>query len=63
MDPTFAPFCALARRRTTCPSTLVSDGFGFYIGPLLERGGLGHLRVITNRSAGTRTGVPTAWTS
>ena len=37
--------------------TLVSDGFGFYIQPILEANGLGHLEVITNeqRVAGGRT--------
>jgi len=47
LDPTFAPFVRW------CESNLlgvaiVSDGFAFYIGPILEAAGLGHITVITN---------------
>lgn len=57
MDPTFAPFCAWLGYEQV-PVTIVSDGYGFYIGPLLERAGLGHLRVITNRQRWTDAGRP-----
>jgi 2-hydroxy-3-keto-5-methylthiopentenyl-1-phosphate phosphatase len=47
LDPTFAGFVAwLADAGVRI--TLVSDGFGFYIRPILERGGLPDLPVITN---------------
>lgn len=47
MDPTFAPFCAwLAEHGVGV--TVVSDGFGFYIEPLLASVGLHDLPVITN---------------
>lgn len=48
MDPTFAPFCAWLVEHDVAVA-LVSDGFGFYIEPLLASVGLGHLTVITNR--------------
>ena len=48
MDPTFAPFCAWLAEHDV-PVALVSDGFGFYIEPLLASVGLEHLTVITNR--------------
>ena len=47
LDPTFRPFvdwlgsCAV-------DLAIVSDGFGFYIRPILEAAGLGAVRVITN---------------
>ena len=47
LDPTFAPFCEWLASRDV-EVTLVSDGFGFYIRPLLKDAGLGHLAVITN---------------
>ncbi len=47
LDPTFAGFVAWAEARAI-PLTVVSDGFGFYIRPILAAAGLGHLRVITN---------------
>jgi len=47
LDPTFAPFVAWARERAL-PLTLVSDGFAFYIRPILEAGGIVDLDVITN---------------
>ncbi|HZP90367.1 MAG TPA: HAD-IB family phosphatase [Actinomycetota bacterium] len=48
LDPTFPSFVAWAE---TCglPLTIVSDGFGFYIQPILEAAGLGHLEVVTNQ--------------
>ena len=47
LAPSFAPFVAWAERRDL-PLVLASDGFAFYIGPILERAGLGHLEVVTN---------------
>jgi 2-hydroxy-3-keto-5-methylthiopentenyl-1-phosphate phosphatase len=47
IDPTFAPFVKWLERLGV-PVTIVSDGFGFYIEPLLRGVGLEHLRVITN---------------
>jgi 2,3-diketo-5-methylthio-1-phosphopentane phosphatase len=47
LDPTFGPFVAWADR-CGLPPTLVSDGFAFYIRPMLEAAGLGHLGVVTN---------------
>jgi 2,3-diketo-5-methylthio-1-phosphopentane phosphatase len=47
LDPTFAPFVRwLEEHRVTV--TLASDGFGFYIAPLLEAAGLEHVSVVTN---------------
>jgi 2-hydroxy-3-keto-5-methylthiopentenyl-1-phosphate phosphatase len=48
IDPTFAPFCEWLASRDV-PVVIVSDGFGFYIEPLLDAAGLGHLTVITNQ--------------
>ena len=47
LAPTFAPFVAWAEERAL-PLELASDGFAFYIRPILERAGLGHLEVVTN---------------
>jgi 2-hydroxy-3-keto-5-methylthiopentenyl-1-phosphate phosphatase len=47
LAPTFAPFVAWAEGREL-PLVLASDGFAFYIRPILERSGLGHLEVVTN---------------
>lgn len=47
MDPSFAPFVAWAMSEGV-PVTLVSDGFGFYIEPLLAAAGIVGVRVITN---------------
>jgi 2-hydroxy-3-keto-5-methylthiopentenyl-1-phosphate phosphatase len=47
LDPTFAPFVRWLDGRGV-PVTIVSDGFGFYIEPLLRRVGLPGLPVITN---------------
>ena len=35
-------------RSGSLPLVLASDGFAFYIRPILERAGLGHLEVVTN---------------
>lgn len=47
LDPTFPPFVRWAEERGL-PLELVSDGFAFYIRPILERAGLGHVPVVTN---------------
>jgi hypothetical protein len=47
LDPTFAPFVDWARS-IGAPVTLVSDGFGFYIRPLLHAHGVMDVPVITN---------------
>ena len=47
LDPTFAPFVAWAEEHRL-PLTLVSDGFAFYIRPMLEAAGLDSLEVVTN---------------
>ena len=47
LAPTFAPFVEWAEERRL-PLELASDGFAFYIRPILERAGLGHLEVATN---------------
>jgi 2-hydroxy-3-keto-5-methylthiopentenyl-1-phosphate phosphatase len=48
MDPTFAPF-ARWLRTAGVPVALVSDGFGFYIEPILRAAGIDGITVITNR--------------
>lgn len=47
LDPTFVPFVRWLES-SRIPVTLVSDGFGFYIEPILRAGGAGHLPVVTN---------------
>ena len=47
LDPTFAGFVAWTETMRL-PMTVVSDGFGSYIQPILQAAGLGHLRVLTN---------------
>ncbi len=47
LAPTFPAFVAWAEARGL-PLVLASDGFAFYIRPILERAGLGHLGVVTN---------------
>jgi 2-hydroxy-3-keto-5-methylthiopentenyl-1-phosphate phosphatase len=47
MDPTFRPFVEWCSGLGV-PVTLVSDGFGFYIGPLLRAHGIDGVDVITN---------------
>ena len=47
LDPTFAPFVAWADDRDI-PITIVSDGFGIHVRPLLAAAGLEHLPVVTN---------------
>ena len=50
LDPTFAPFVTWADARDL-PVQLVSDGFAFYIRPILQAAGLGHVDVVTNALA------------
>lgn len=47
LDPTFGRFVSWARERDV-PVTLVSDGFGFYIEPLLRANRLAGMDVVTN---------------
>ena len=47
LDPTFGAFASWAADEGL-PLTIVSDGFGLHIRPLLESAGLGHLPVVTN---------------
>ena len=47
LAPTFASFVEWAEVRSL-PLVVASDGFAFYIRPILERAGLGHLEVVTN---------------
>ena len=47
LDPTFAPFVRWLEELGV-PVTLASDGFGFYIAPLLEAAGLDGVAVVTN---------------
>ena len=47
MDPTFAPFAAWARDHGI-DVVVASDGFGFYIEPLLAAAGVPPIPVITN---------------
>ena len=47
MDPTFGPFVGWCRAQGV-PVTLVSDGFAFYIEPMLREAGLERITVIAN---------------
>ena len=47
LAPSFVPFVGWAEERGL-PLTLASDGFGFYIEPILDRADLGHVEVVTN---------------
>jgi 2-hydroxy-3-keto-5-methylthiopentenyl-1-phosphate phosphatase len=53
LDATFAPFVRWLDDNGI-PITIVSDGFGFYIEPLLRAAALEHVPVITNSWAGGR---------
>ena len=57
MDPTFAPFVSWLDDNDV-PVAIVSDGFGFYIDPLLAPAGLQGITVITNEQAWTDAGRP-----
>lgn len=61
LDPTFAPFCGWLTDRDV-PVALVSDGFGFYIGPILEAAGLGHVTVLSNEQGWDDAGMPAGLT-
>ncbi len=47
LDPTFAPFVEWCEA-SGLDTAIVSDGFSFYIEPMLREAGLGHLTVIAN---------------
>jgi 2-hydroxy-3-keto-5-methylthiopentenyl-1-phosphate phosphatase len=47
LDPTFPPFVRWLESHGL-PLTIASDGFGFYVLPILRAAGLGHLSVLTN---------------
>jgi 2-hydroxy-3-keto-5-methylthiopentenyl-1-phosphate phosphatase len=47
VDPTFPPFVRWTES-AGLQLAVVSDGFAFYIGPMLEAAGVGHLEVLTN---------------
>lgn len=47
LDPTFAPFVEWLETQGV-PTAIVSDGFGFYIEPILRAAGLARLPVISN---------------
>ncbi len=47
IDPTFGPFVEWCGRHGV-PVTIVSDGFGFYIEPLLRAAGIDEVPVLTN---------------
>jgi 2-hydroxy-3-keto-5-methylthiopentenyl-1-phosphate phosphatase len=47
LDPAFASFVGWARDGGA-DVTIVSDGFGFYVGPVLEAGGVDGVGVVTN---------------
>jgi 2,3-diketo-5-methylthio-1-phosphopentane phosphatase len=57
LDPTFGPFVTWLADRDI-PVVLVSDGFAFYIHPILEASGLGALEVVTNAQRWTANGRP-----
>ena len=61
LDPTFASFCGWLADQDI-PVAIVSDGFGFYIGPILEAAGLGSLTVLSNEQRWDRTGMPAGLT-
>ncbi|HEU4573261.1 MAG TPA: HAD-IB family phosphatase, partial [Candidatus Limnocylindrales bacterium] len=50
LDPHFVPFVEFLRRRGV-PIEVVSDGFGFFVGPSLARIGLADLPVFTARTS------------
>jgi 2-hydroxy-3-keto-5-methylthiopentenyl-1-phosphate phosphatase len=52
LDPTFGPFVEWSRAQNI-PVTLVSDGFGFYIEPLLEAHAIVGAKLVTNGWRGT----------
>ena len=57
MDPTFAPFVGWAQARGI-EVAIASDGFGFYIEPMLAAAGVSDIAVITNEQRWTRDARP-----
>lgn len=57
LDPTFPPFVDWLTA-SDVPLALVSDGFGFYIRPILEAAGLGALTVFSNEQVWGPDGRP-----
>ena len=53
IDPTFGPFVSWARG-SGIEVVVASDGFGFYIGPLLAAEGLPSIRVVSNEQLWSR---------
>lgn len=47
LDPTFAPFAGWLEQAGVA-LTVVSDGFGLHVGPMLAAAGLGGIPVVTN---------------
>jgi len=56
-DLTFAPFVRRAQA-AGIPVEVVSDGFGFFIGPALERLGIGDVPVVSARTTFNAAGQP-----
>jgi 2-hydroxy-3-keto-5-methylthiopentenyl-1-phosphate phosphatase len=56
LDPHFVSFVAFLRERSI-GIEVVSDGFGYFVAPSLERVGLGDLPVFTARTSFSRDGV------
>ena len=61
LDPTFSSFCRWLAD-LDIPVAIVSDGFGFYIGPILEAAGLGNLTVLSNEQRWDGAGMPAGLT-
>lgn len=59
MDPTFAPFVTWAHGEGI-EVAIASDGFGFYIEPLLAAAGVPPIRIVTNEQAWDEHGRPGA---
>jgi 2-hydroxy-3-keto-5-methylthiopentenyl-1-phosphate phosphatase len=59
LDPSFAPFASWVASQGVALS-VVSDGFGLHVRPLLAAAGLAHLPVITNDWQRGRLGFPAA---
>jgi 2-hydroxy-3-keto-5-methylthiopentenyl-1-phosphate phosphatase len=57
LDPTFPSFVAWLNA-SGVPLAIVSDGFGFYIRPILEAAGLGALTVFSNEQVWGSDGRP-----
>lgn len=57
IDPTFGPFCDWLAEQDIAV-TVVSDGFGFYLEPILSAHGLGDLTVISNEQRWGQDGRP-----